>query len=202
MAAAAPPPAQPRGLGLLGDPFEDWRNDDLLFDDEQRAYVARHHPKAAPLFDWPELRALFKTHDPQASRFRKRSRRIGSAAVALGCASLIATASLGAMGGAPSEAKSALGITAAVLAVLSGLIGYSGVLSGRAKWRWLSHRFWTERLRQLHFQLIINNLPEALAAMASAKAMAASNPRRAAPHSPSSVRLQEPMYSQRRWAAG
>jgi hypothetical protein len=178
-APGAPGPAPPRGLGLLGDPLEGWRNDDLLFDEEQRAFVARHHPAAAGLFDWPELRKLFKQHDPEAARFRKRSRRIGVAAVALGCASLIITAFLGGHGGGTEAMKSALGVTAALLAVLSGITGYSGVLSGRDKWRWLSHRFWTERLRQLHFQLIVNHLPEAVQAMSGPAAMEAWQRKRA-----------------------
>jgi hypothetical protein len=149
----------PASPGPSANPFADWPNDDLLFSQDHRDFVWRRHPRAAAIFDWPELRARFAAHDPPAGRFRARSRRLGMIAVFLGCASLILTAFLGAIGQAAPGATPVLGALAALLAVASGLTGFSGVLSGRDKARWLTHRFWTERMRQLHFQLIVNNLP-------------------------------------------
>ena len=149
-----------------GGPLSDWPNDDLLFEQKHRDFIWRRHPNAAPIFDWPELRDLFGAHDPPAGHFRARSRRLGLAAVGLGCASLVLSAFLAAISlGAPG-AVPWLGALAALLAVASGIFGFSGVLSGRDKSRWLNHRFWTERMRQLHFQLIVNNLPDASAAIA------------------------------------
>lgn len=152
-----PPPSPPSAPPA--NPFADWPNDDLLFSQDHREFIWRRHPKAAAIFDWPELRARFAAHDPHAGRFRKRSRRLGILAVLLGCASLVLTAFLAAIGQAAPAATPYLGIVAALLAVASGITGFSGVLSGRDKARWLTHRFWTERMRQLHFQLIVNNLP-------------------------------------------
>lgn len=37
-------------------------------------------------------------------------------------------------------------------------MGYGQVLRGKHKSAWLLNRFWCERLRQLHFQFIVNNL--------------------------------------------
>jgi hypothetical protein len=145
--------------GALDNPLADWPNDDLLFSQEHRDFVYRRHPKAAAIFDWPELRALFAAHDPPAGKFRKRSRRLGIGAVLLGLASLVLSASLGVVGHVAPQATPWLGGIAALLAVASGATGFSGVLSGRDKARWLTDRFWTERMRQLHFQLIVNNLP-------------------------------------------
>jgi hypothetical protein len=45
------------------------------------------------------------------------------------------------------------------------LIGYTQVLTGEGKARWLTNRFWSERIRQFHFQLIVNNLPTLVAAL-------------------------------------
>ena len=158
--APPPPPAPP------ANPLADWPNDDLLFSREHRDFIWRRHPKAAAIFDWPALRARFAEHDPHAGRFRRRSRRLGIAAVLLGCASLILSAFLAAIGLAAPAAVPYLGALAALLALASGITGFSGVLSGRDKARWLTHRFWTERMRQLHFQLIASNLGLAAEAVA------------------------------------
>jgi hypothetical protein len=152
-------PTPPRRRFFTG-PLDDWPNDDLLFEQGQRDFFYRHHPRAAPIFDWPELRVLFDAHDPPASRFRKRSRRSGVIAVLLGSLSLILTAFVG--GGLLHEggwAQRILGASGAVLALFSFAVAIRGIMRGGLKERWLSHRFWTERMRQLHFQLIINHLP-------------------------------------------
>jgi hypothetical protein len=64
-----------------------------------------------------------------------------------------------------------VGSIAAFLAILSVFFGYTQVLTGRAKTRWLTNRFWTERVRQLHFQFIVNHLPAAIAASKSRPAL-------------------------------
>lgn len=64
----------------------------------------------------------------------------------------------------PSGVQAVVGGFAAFLAMASVLLGYTQVLTGRAKSQWLTNRFWTERIRQLHFQFIVNHLPAAIAA--------------------------------------
>ena len=86
--------APPFVAGPFADPFKDWPNSDLLIDEEDRAFFARHYPAFAPIFDWPELRSLFATYDAAAGSARKHSRRSGVFAVAAGLLSLTVAASV------------------------------------------------------------------------------------------------------------
>lgn len=169
----SPSPSTPRRKNFFSGPLDDWPNDDLLFDATQRDFLYRHHPKAAPIFDWQELRDLFSEHDPPAARFRSRSRCSGVFAVVLGSLSLGLTAVVG--GGlfaSGSWSQRSLGAAAALLALISATVAISGVMRGGHKERWLSHRFWTERMRQLQFQLIGNNLPLAVRAIEGPEGLA------------------------------
>jgi hypothetical protein len=163
--------------GLLHDPFKDWPNSDLLIDEEDRAFFTRHFPAFAPIFDWPELRALFVEYDSAAAHARKHSRRAGILAVIAGFLSLFAAAGVPLAGALAktephlSDVQALLGGIAAGLALVSILIGYTQVLTGKEKARWLLNRFWTERIRQLHFQLIINHLSAVIAAAQSDDAL-------------------------------
>ena len=174
--------------GLFDDPFKNWPNGDLLVDEEDRAFFTRHFPTYSPIFDWPELRSLFVIYDAPAARARKDSRRSGIIAVVAGVLSLILAAAVPLVGGLaknegtaaaidefvkkivfgdPQWAVAVVGGIAALLAMLSVLLGYTQVLTGRAKSQWLTNRFWTERIRQLHFQFIVNHLPVAIEASQS-----------------------------------
>jgi hypothetical protein len=155
------------------DPFRNWPNSDLLIDAEDRAFFTRHFPAYAPIFDWPELRALFEAYDGVAASARKHSRRSGVIAVLAGFFSLGVAATVplvneltrGTAAQLPTQA--ALGGVAAAFAIVSVMFGYTQVLTGREKSRWLTNRFWTERIRQFHFQLIVNHLPAVVAAITS-----------------------------------
>jgi hypothetical protein len=157
--------------GPLDDPFRNWPNSDLLIGEEDRGFFRRHYPAFAPIFDWPEMRSLFVEYDAEAATARKHSRRAGVAAVIVGFFSLVVAAAVPladelAKSNAvpPLHTQTALGSAAAVLAIISMVIGYTQVLKGKSKARWLANRFWTERLRQFHFQLMLNHLPEVIAA--------------------------------------
>jgi hypothetical protein len=167
--ASSPPVAGP-----LDDPFKYWPNSDLLIDEEDRGFFARHFPAFAPIFDWPELRSLFEMYDEAAAKALKHSRRSGIFAVVSGFLSLAVAATVpladelsrrSAM--SPLRTQAVLGGIAAALAIVSILIGYTQVLTGKGKARWLTNRFWTERTRQFHFQLIVNHLPAVVAAVKS-----------------------------------
>jgi hypothetical protein len=150
--------------GSLDDPFRRWPNSDLLVDAEDQAFFARHYPQFAPIFDWPELRSLFVTYDSAAASARAHSRRSGVVAVAFGLLGLIIAAVLPLIDGDAhphrlGNHQNVLGAVAGALAIVSILIGYTQVLKGKQKTLWLMNRFWTERIRQFHFQLIVNNLP-------------------------------------------
>ena len=49
--------------------------------------------------------------------------------------------------------------------MLGTLVGFHQALIGRAKRQWLIHHYRAERIRQFHFQLIVNNLERAAAAL-------------------------------------
>lgn len=144
---------------LIENPLASWANDDLLFAEETRSFFAKHHSAAVHVFDWPELRARFRTFDIVANAARRKSRRGGMQAALLGFASLVIGAVTPVVSFyAPTWSAVVLGAVAAFLAVYASIWGYSQLLTGRRKSEWLTNRFWTERLRQLHFQFILNNL--------------------------------------------
>jgi hypothetical protein len=158
--------------GPFVDPFKNWPNSDLLIDEEDREFFTRHFPSYAPIFDWPELRALFESYDHVAATARKHSRRSGVIAVLAGLLRLGVAATVPLVDelsrgvpGTEGTTQAVLGGVAAAFAILSVLIGYTQVLTGRQKSRWLINRFWAERTRQFHFQLIVNHLPAVIAAV-------------------------------------
>ncbi|MGO9930659.1 MAG: hypothetical protein ACLPV8_02445 [Steroidobacteraceae bacterium] len=160
--------------GSLEDPLQTWPNSDLLIDAEDQAFFARHYPDFAPVFDWAELRSLFVRYDAAASRARAHSRRSGIFAVIFGFLGLTVGASVPLIDGltnngglSHSHAPDVLGAVAGLLAIFSIAVGYTQVLKGKDKARWLTNRFWTERIRQFHFQLIVNHLPVLIAAIKS-----------------------------------
>ncbi len=171
--ALSPPIAGP-----MEDPFKYWPNSDLLIDGEDRAFFARHFAKFTPIFDWPELRALFVIYDASAGSARKHSQRAGVLAIAAGFLSLSVAAAVPladeltkASATAQLRTQAVLGGIDAFLAIVSIVIGYTQVLKGEGKTRWLTNRFWSERIRQFHFQLMINHLPQLVAALQDATAM-------------------------------
>jgi hypothetical protein len=168
--------AQAASSSLLARPFDNplrnWPNSDLLIAEEDRTFFTRQYPAYAPIFDWPELRALFAAYDGIAAGARKHSRRSGVIAIFLGFLGLSVGATVPLMeefaqGQATQDlrTRAVLGGIAAALAIASMLIGYTQVLRGKDKSQWLTNRFWTERIRQFHFQLIINHLPRVVAAV-------------------------------------
>ncbi len=166
--------AEPRTPTSFQDPLEGWTNDDLLLDAEEREHFNRRHPRLAPIFDWPELRQAFAAHEQPAKQARKTSRRHGTVAVVLGFLGLALTALTPFLAKllSPSSlfpnsdiAERWIGGAAAALIVLGTLVGFQQALVGQAKRRWLISRYWTERIRQFHFQLIHNNLEMAAAAL-------------------------------------
>ena len=130
-------------------------NDDLLLRPEDRELARRLYPAIAYALDHPELRAWLGKVDPVANAAKRRSRVCGSWAVALvGGALFLASA-------APLyEANHDL---AAIISVLSGLlgvagtfIGFFGVLYAKSKREWLESRMLTERMRLFHFGTIVH----------------------------------------------
>ena len=163
------------------DPLEGWTNDDLLLDKTERERFRDRHPRLAEIFDCEKMQQAFEGHDQPASDARKRSRRHGTTAVVLGFLGLALTAFTPWLAkllsfstifpNDPGSAERWIGGAAAALIILGTLVGLHQALIGRAKREWLIHRYWTERIRQFHFQLIVNNLEMAAAAMGGGAAL-------------------------------
>src|SRR5208337_296289 len=65
-----------------------------------------------------------------------------------------------------------MGFLSALVMAVVGLVGRSQVLTGGEKRRRLYNRYWTERIRQFHFQWILNTLPRAADALDDDRAFA------------------------------
>lgn len=152
---------------------EEWPNDDLLIEPSIREYFYQHFEDVAPVFDASDLHNLFKAHDEPANEAKRRSRAWGLIAIALGFSSLSLAACtplilrlIEHLAISSTEyAGAVLGTLISVFAVISVIVGYVQALTGRSKREWLTHRLWTERIRELHFQIIINNLDVATTAV-------------------------------------
>jgi hypothetical protein len=165
---------EPLIRAALHDPLEDWPNDDLLLGEKERENFYLRRGRLAPIFDWPELREAFKVPEKSAGDARKRSRRRGVIAVALGFAGLALTALtpyFAKLSSDPELVERCIGGAAAVFIVSGTIVGFQQALIGQAKRRWLISRYWTERIRQFHFQLILNNLERAAAAVGDEAAL-------------------------------
>src|SRR4051812_27462692 len=162
----ADPRAEER-RGMFHDALADWTNDDVLQTEEARAALGARHPAALRVLDWPELRALFATYDPPATRHGRRDRRFGLVSVGLAMLGLV----LAILSPLAIGAERAMGIAAAVLVVAGlAIIGLHRLAAG-SKARSLGHRYGAELVRSLSFQALANNLDRAARAMADDAAL-------------------------------
>lgn len=149
-------------MSPLKDPLKEWPNDDLLLDAKSRERFAAARPQLARVLDWPELRAAFAALDRKAINGKRWSRRQGVAAVLLSGLGVILLASAALIA---EDRQGPVSGAALALMFLGGTVGilHGGILGSRHDW--LGSRFWTERLRQLHFQSVVANLPLFVRAM-------------------------------------
>jgi hypothetical protein len=162
----------------LSSALAGWGNDDLLISDSSQRELEDFDPALFALLNWPELRAVFLRHDPPSNASRKQLRFWGKAVfvtVLLGLAAGIA--------GHLLAARDILKTLTLAATAIAGALGLAVALGNPARKRWLANRIWTERLRQLNFQMLINHLPEAAAALAE-------EGRRTDPQAPSGPALQ------------
>jgi hypothetical protein len=146
----------------LSDPLMGWPNDDLLLTEESRNRLQATRPRLLRVFDWPELRETFACHDKPAGTWKRWSHRQGVGAVLFSGLGVIL---LGLAPDGPSPAQQVVTGLALGSMAIGGLTGvlHWGLL--RSRHNWLGHRFWTERLRQLHFQALVSNIELASSAM-------------------------------------
>jgi hypothetical protein len=153
----------PRSRIPSSNPLVNWGNDDLLLTEQARCIVAEASPRAFRVLDWAALRSEFEKHDASANLAKKKINRDGATGALLSAvgASLLALIPL-----FPARAvQSAVVVIGCSLVLLGGLMGLWHLRGHSGKARWLYGRLWTERLRQFHFQYLINNLDAAIAAM-------------------------------------
>jgi hypothetical protein len=148
-------------------------NDDLLIHEADRELAERRYPSIFHILDHAELRELFVKFDRPATRAKRMGLTAGLWAIGLGffalaiaASELLATRSVD---GAAAHAEHWIGIalaaTSGLCALLSFLIGTTGMLSAARKRRWLRGRLMTERIRQFHFQTLVLQLPQILASL-------------------------------------
>lgn len=138
-------------------------NDELLISDADKTAARELYPNIYPALDFPELRAVFDEVDPATNEAKRRSRFWGFVAVILVASSLIVASAERLYHG-----KGVIEVVMILLAAAAGvsgvILGLFGVLFAKSKRQWLYGRLITERLRQLHFQVMIALAPELLAA--------------------------------------
>lgn len=154
--------------GPFDDPLGGWPNDDLLLTAKGRESLATAHPEAFRVLDWPELRAAFRAHDHAATKAKRWNRAQGISGLSisgLGVMVLAITPLL------PEAHSNSAAVAALIFMSLGGIMGLVHWTVLRSKRTWLGHRFWTERLRQLHFQSLASNLDLVSLAMADDAAL-------------------------------
>lgn len=152
-------------LGFLRDPLKHWNNDDLMLTKATREQVRKDRPNAFMVLDWPEMRSLFHDIDQTSKTAKKKVRNSGTKAVFI-AASGLALAALATWLLIPgSIAARMAGVVAAMLLVGGITMGFWPRLYGHSRSAWLMTRLRAERLRQLHFQLLLANFDVAVKAM-------------------------------------
>lgn len=155
-------------IGLFNDPLADWANDDILMTKPARAMLGQKHLQGLRALDWPELRQMFARYEEPANRHGRRDRRLGLASVSMAGLGLI----LAAFAPLAGDAARGVGAAAAVLTLTGAALTAFHWLDAQSKARWLGNRFWTERMRSLYFQVIVNNLDLVARAMTDTVALA------------------------------
>lgn len=169
MADASAPRESDSRLSVFADPLAGWHNDDILLDKEARQALGNVEPGLLRVLDWPELRALFKQHEEPANLHVRRGRQLGLASVGAGVAAMAVAAI--ALLVPPGLAVPAGAVALLLAATAGGLYGVRRLLA-RSTAQWLGSRYWTERARGLYFQVLINNLDQAVEAMTDNPALA------------------------------
>ncbi len=145
---------------------EDYRfNNDLLISADDQAWARRQYPEIAEALIFEALGDRFREADRVADEAKRRQHLLGVWAVYLVSGALV-TASV-----TPylrdwfgDDVVKPLSIPIALVSAAAGLAGVVCALANRRDRSWLQHRLVTERLRQLHFQLLIRLAPDLLAA--------------------------------------
>lgn len=148
----------PRAEGVLAD----WPNDDLVFKKDTKEHLNSLFPNVAPIFMADDLHDFFNSHDWPSITAKKTARKWGKVAILLGLGGIIVAALMPVLliifPGFSSPLTKILSVIVGALSVSGLAVGYWMALNGKTKRDWMKNRLGTERIRQFHFQSIINNL--------------------------------------------
>ena len=149
----------------MPDTHERVFNNDLLVNRGDVTLAREVFPTIGDALDWPQLREAFAPHEQKANRAKRQSRGRGLLALALALIALwLAALEPRLYELLPGEGLLwALTGAVAVLGTAGVILGSSVLIGGR-KERWLHHRAATERLRQLHFQVLVRRATRLAAA--------------------------------------
>lgn len=154
---------------FAADPLANWANDDILLSKPARDRLAAEHPRALRVLDWPELRVVFASYEAPASQEAGSGKRLGRLAMLAGGLGLLSAA----IAPLVFRGMALAGLEAGLIVLAAAGFAVWRRQVGRRNARWLASRFWTERVRALYFQVLINNLGLAAEAMGDDKAFGA-----------------------------
>ena len=135
-------------------------NDDLLLDAARRKIARDEHPIVAHVIDFEELRAAFRPVNDEANATKKRSHVAGFWSVTAAFFALVGASSEPLWSQLAEPWPRAIVLTSGALGLLAFAVAGMGLVYGKQKRSWLWHRLYGERLRQLHFQAFVWQLPE------------------------------------------
>ena len=167
----------PLGTPSAGPAHEHLFNGDLLMGDSDLNFARSQFPEIIHLLDNERLRAVFEQYEAEANSARDHVRRLGLGAVFFATLALLTVATQPAWPHTPTARWIAVLLESG--GMFAALVASGGLWLGPWKQRWLESRLMTERLRQWHFQLWLRRGREIDASVASRKAVAEFQNRRA-----------------------
>jgi hypothetical protein len=133
-------------------------NDDLLMNQGDLEYARAQFPEVVHLLDNGTLRSTFKEYEAAANTARSKVRRLGIVAVGCATIALLSAATAPLRHGVPYNR--AISAFLECFALAAAAIAAGSLWLGPWRKTWAEARFMTERLRQWHFQLIVQRPAE------------------------------------------
>lgn len=140
-------------------------NDDLLLNVADLGAARKAFPLVSPVLSTPGLAEAFAPVDKAANQLKRKGRRLGLTAIALGLLALLLAAAAPVYSQLSSWLANAVAVLSAVSGVAGTVLGVVGMQYGGTKTRWLQLRMVTERFRQFHFQNLALNMQNATRAL-------------------------------------
>lgn len=134
-------------------------NTDIGINADDDAYFRRQYPDISDFVIWPALRDAFTEHEDEAKALKTGSRRNSFLAITL----IVLSLTLFLLNNSgfftdvtPNAVLITLRVVAVILLILAIFCG-KGILFGRKRDQWLTHRVIAERIRQFHFQYLLSH---------------------------------------------